>query len=123
MTDGTYSVRLILRDRAGRVSREAKSFVISSHPPLVRVRLDSSRVHPGNQVPLRVQASATTRTISARLYGAEPVFLHWDETRKASTGLLSVPPSLPPGRYSIHVTAEDVAHNVSREEVPIEVLP
>src|SRR5271170_2895968 len=36
LTDGTYSVRLILRDSQGHVFREAKSFVIASQPPTVR---------------------------------------------------------------------------------------
>src|SRR5271170_2736299 len=35
MADGTYPVRLILRDRDGSVYRESKSFVIASHPPVI----------------------------------------------------------------------------------------
>ena len=38
--DGTYSVRLILRDAAGHTYREAKSFVIASTPPDVKILLD-----------------------------------------------------------------------------------
>ena len=34
LADGTYPVRLILRDRDGRVFRESKSFIIASHPPV-----------------------------------------------------------------------------------------
>jgi hypothetical protein len=37
--------------------------------------------------------------------------------------MLVIPTNLPAGRYSIHVTAEDIAHNVSHQEVPIEVVP
>ncbi len=123
LADGTHVVRLILRDRKGHVYREEKSFLISSHPPLVRVHLDATRVRPGDRVALHVQASGTTRTITAQLYGAEPLFLRWDEVQKSNTGMLIVPASLPAGRYSIHVTAEDIAHNVSHEEVPLEVVP
>lgn len=123
LADGAYVVRLILRDHEGRVFREQKTFVISSHPPIVRVHLDSPRIRAGGRLALRVQASQTTRTITAQLYGAEPLALHWTETDKANTGTLFIPANLPPGRYSIHVTAEDIAHNVSRQEVPLEVLP
>jgi len=123
MPDGAHSVRLILRDRQGHVYREEKTFLISSHPPIVRVNAGSGKVHAGQQLTLRVQASETTRTITARLYGVAPLTLHWNESQKANTGVLSVPANLPPGRYGIHVTAEDIAHNVSHQEVPLEVLP
>ncbi len=123
LADGTHVVRLILRDRSGHVYREQKSFLISSRPPLVRVHLDATRVRPGDRVAVHVQASGTTRTITAQLYGAEPLSLRWDEVDKSNTGILIVPASLPAGRYSIHVTAEDIAHNVSHQEVPLEVVP
>jgi len=123
MSEGTHFVRLILRDRLGHVYREQKAFTISSQTPLVQVRLDSERVRAGQRVGLQVRASQTTRRITARLYGAAPVSLRWDENSKANTGMLDVPSSLPAGRYSIHVTAEDIAHNVSHQEVPIEILP
>ncbi len=121
--DGTHIVRLILRDKNGHVYREQKTFVISSHPPVVRIRLASSRVHPGDELKLRVEASETTRTITARLYGAEPLSLRWSEADKSNIGTLAIPSTLPAGRYSIHVSAEDIAHNVSQQEVPLEVLP
>jgi Ca-activated chloride channel homolog len=123
MPDGAHTVRLILRDRAGHVYREQKTFLISSHPPVVRVHLNSTRVRAGERLTLNVQASQTTRTLTAQLYGASPLYLKWDDSRKSNTGILTVPASLPAGRYSIHVTAEDIAHNVSHQEVPIEVLP
>lgn len=123
LADGVYTVRLILRDREGRVARENKTFLISSQPPLVRATLDRNRARPGDTITLNVRASQTTRLITARLYGAEPVSLRWSEGAKSNTGTLIVPASLPAGRYSIHVTAEDVAHNVSHQEVPLDVLP
>jgi len=123
MRDGAHTVRLLLRDRNGNVYREQKTFIISSQAPVVRVHFASQRVHAGERVALRVQTSQTTRTITARLYGASPVILRWDEQSKASTGFLNIPASLPAGRYSVHVTAEDIAHNVSQQEVPLEILP
>jgi Ca-activated chloride channel family protein len=123
MPDGTHVVRLILRDQQGRVFHDQKSFVIASQAPVVRVHLDSNKVRAGGKLALRVQASETTRTITVGLYGADPLFLHWNAAEKSNTGLLNVPASLPSGRYSLHVTAEDIAHNVSHQEVPIEVLP
>lgn len=123
MEDGTYSVRLILRDRAGRVFRESKSFVISSRPPVVRVRLEKKQFRRGEVVALRVVASQGTRTVVARMYGVAPVSLRWNQRAGANTGELLIPAELPAGRYSLTVTAEDVAHNIGSQEVSLDVVP
>jgi Ca-activated chloride channel family protein len=123
MSDGTYQVRLIMRDGAGRAYREAKSFVIASKPPVLRVSADKASARVGEAVTLRARASASTRTIVARLYGAAPVELRWDGRTGASTGVLTVPAAVPAGRYAIRVTAEDIAHNVSSQEITFDVLP
>jgi Ca-activated chloride channel homolog len=123
MKDGVYNVRLILRDKSGNSYREAKTFVIASTPPTVRVRLDRSRFHRGDVMQLRVSASQSTRTLSARLEGLAPVSLRWNPSASASTGELVVPPDLPTGSYTLTVTAEDIAHNLGSQEVHIEVVP
>jgi Ca-activated chloride channel family protein len=123
MNDGTYSVRLILRDRAGHVYRESKTFVIASKPPLVRVHLDKRRFGRGEMVRLRVSASNTTRTVVARMFGVGPVSLHWSPEQQANTGEFAVPAQLAPGSYVLTVTAEDFAHNIGSQEVPLEILP
>ncbi len=46
MQDGTYTVRLVLRDRAGHTYREFKTFVIASKPPVVQIRLDTQTLSP-----------------------------------------------------------------------------
>ena len=121
MTDGVYQVRLILRDREGHVYRESKSFVIASKTPMLRARLERPRVHAGETVGISAQVSANARTITARLYGAMPVALRWNSAAKANTGEMVVPAYLPPGKYTIHVTAEDIAHNVGTQEVALEI--
>ena len=121
MTDGVYQVRLILRDRDGHVYRESKSFVIASKTPVLRARLERPRVHAGETVRISAQVSANARTITARLYGALPVPLRWSSAAKSNTGDLVVPAYLPPGKYTVHVTAEDIAHNVGTEEVALEI--
>lgn len=123
MKDGTYSVRLILRDKAGHAYHESKTFVIASTPPTVHVRLDSGRFHPGDAVPLRVSASQSTRILTAHLEDFAPVSLHWDGTAGANTGTLVIPHDLPAGNYTLTVTAEDIAHNLGTEEVRVEVVP
>jgi len=123
MTDGTYAVRLILRDREGHVYRESKSFVIVTQPPVVRIHLDKKQFQRGEPIPLRVSASARTRTVVARMYGAEPAYLFWNQDAGANTGNLLVPADLPAGSYTLTVTAEDIAHNIGSQEVTIEVLP
>jgi Ca-activated chloride channel family protein len=121
MADGTYQVRLILRDRDGHVYREQKSFVIASKAPVLHVRLGQQHVRGGETLRVAVLASGNARTISARLFGAEPVRLTWNSAAKANTGEIVVPRTLPPGRYTLNVTAEDIAHNIASQEVPVEV--
>lgn len=123
MQDGTYRVRLILRDREGRTYRESKTFVIASKPPELKVRLDKARYRAGDAVNVRVSASETARTIVARMYGAAPAHIRWNPEMRSNTGVLVVPAHLAAGRYKLTVTAEDFAHNVGTEEVAIEVVP
>jgi len=123
MADGTYTVRLILRDKLGRVSRESKTFVIASKPPVVRVKLDKPQYRRGETVRVTVSASATTRTITARMQGAPAAYLRWNPEMKSNTGAIVVPAHLPAGRYRMTVNAEDFAHNTGTGEVALEVLP
>ena len=123
MHDGVYSVRLILRDKAGHAYRESKTFVIASTPPTVHIRLDRNRFRRGDTIPLRVSASQSTRNLTARLEGLAPVSLRWNASAAASTGQLVVPPDMPAGSYTLTVTAEDIAHNLGTQEVRIEVVP
>jgi Ca-activated chloride channel homolog len=123
MQDGTYTVRLILRDKVGRTYRESKTFVIASKPPVVRVKLDRNRYERGQTIDLRVSASESTRTLVARMDGAVPVALRWDAKVAANTGFLRIPDETIPGTYKLTVTAEDIAHNIVTQEVQIEVLP
>jgi Ca-activated chloride channel family protein len=123
MQDGTYTVRLILRDRMGHTYRESKTFVIASQPPVVNIRLDRERFHRGEVVNLSVRASQSTRTLIARLEGAAPVELHWDARAGANTGQILIPEQEISGVYKLTVTAEDIAHNIGSEEVQIAVLP
>ena len=123
MQDGTYTVRLILRDQAGHTYRESKTFVIASKPPLVQVKLDRKRYQRGENILIKVAASETTRTLVARMDGAVPVPLRWDSKSGANSGALGIPEQMVPGTYKLTVTAEDIAHNIGTQEVQIEVLP
>jgi len=123
MEDGTHTVRLVLRDRNGAVYREAKTFVIASKTPTVKIILSRKQFRKGESIPLRVQASSSTRTLLAQLEGAAPVSLRWNPDESASTGEIAVPTELVPGRYRLTVTAEDIAHNIGVQEVQIEIIP
>jgi len=123
MEDGTHTVRLVLRDRNGSVYREAKTFVIASKTPAVKIILSRKQFRKGESIPLRVQASASTRTLLAQLEGAAPVHLRWNPDELASTGEIAVPSELVPGRYRLTVTAEDIAHNIGVQEVQVEIIP
>jgi len=123
MEDGTHTVRLVLRDRNGAIYREAKTFVIASKPPVVKIILNRKQFRKCESIPLRVQASSSTRTLLAQLEGGPPVNLRWNPDESASTGEILVPGELAPGRYRLTVTAEDIAHNIGAQEVQIEVIP
>ncbi|MGH9522590.1 MAG: VIT domain-containing protein [Terriglobales bacterium] len=123
MQDGTYTVRLILRDRLGHAYRESKTFVIASTPPVVVIKLERTRFQRGQVVNVSVRASQSTRTLIASLQGAAPVELHWNARAGANTGSVIIPQDMAPGTYRLTVTAEDIAHNVGSEEVQLEVLP
>jgi Ca-activated chloride channel family protein len=123
MKDGSYPVRLVLRDANGQVYRESKNFVIASTPPTVKVRMDRTRYRAGETILLKVSASESTRTLTARLEGLAPVSLRWDRERGASIGQIGLPAALPAGQYVLAVTAEDMAHNQGGAEVRIEVVP
>ncbi len=127
MKDGTYSVRLILRDVRGNTYREEKTFVIASTPPVVKVVLGNRQLQRGQAVTVKANASQSTRTLIARLSGAGfesmPVTLRWNTAAAANTGVLDVPSDMPIGRYALSVTAEDVAHNMGTEEVQVDVVP
>jgi Ca-activated chloride channel family protein len=123
MQDGTYSVRLVLRDKQGHTYREAKTFVIASKPPVVQIKLDRKRFQRGQVVELKVAASKSTRTLVAHLDGVAPVGLRWDARAGASTGQLMIPEQAIPGTYKLTVTAEDIAHNMGTQGVEIEIVP
>ncbi len=123
MQDGTYTVRLVLRDRLGHTYRESKTFVIASKPPIVQIKLDRKRFRRGQVLNLKVSASQSTRTLVARLEGAPPVGLKWDPRAGANTGHLVIPDQTIPGTYRLTITAEDIAHNIGTQGVDIEIVP
>lgn len=123
MKDGTYAVRLILRDTQGNTYNEAKTFVIASTPPTVKLQLPRTSLHRGEILELRASATASTRTLTARLEGLAPIPLRWNPRIALNTGTLAIPRDLPLGRYTLTVTAEDIAHNLGTQEVQVDVLP
>jgi len=123
MKDGTYNVRLILRDANGNTYDEAKTFVIASTPPAVKLQLIRTQLHRGETLEIRAQATASTRTLTARLEGVAPIALRWNAHALTNTGTLTIPSTLPIGRYTLTVTAEDIAHNLGSQEVQVDVIP
>jgi Ca-activated chloride channel family protein len=123
MKDGTYNVRLILRDTHGNTYNEAKTFVIASTPPVVKLQLARNSVRRGETLEIRAAASSSTRTLTAQIEGVAPATLRWNPRAQTNTGGLVVPSDLPLGRYTLTVTAEDIAHNLGSQEVSIDVIP
>jgi Ca-activated chloride channel family protein len=123
MKDGTYNVRLLLRDTHGNTYRESKTFVIASTPPVVKLQLSSTSIHRGQPLELRASASSSTRSLAARIEGLAPATLRWNPRAQTNTGTLNIPADLPIGHYVLTITAEDIAHNLGSQEVQLDVLP
>jgi Ca-activated chloride channel family protein len=123
LPDGTYPVRLVMRDHSGQTYRESKTFVIASKSPTVQIKLPKTRYRRGEVLDLKVAASQNTRTLVARLEGSVPATLRWDAKSGANTGQLLISEKMIPGTYHLSVTAEDVAHNMGSQGVDIEIVP
>ncbi|HKY04814.1 MAG TPA: VWA domain-containing protein, partial [Blastocatellia bacterium] len=122
MSDGVYYCRLVLIDKQGRAYQEDKSFVIDSHAPKLEATVGKPVAHAGEELIITVRADSDTRMIAARIFGAMPVRVSWNDEAKANVGRLRIPAGLPSGTYTIQVTAEDFAHNSSITEMTIQVV-
>jgi Ca-activated chloride channel family protein len=123
MKDGTYNVRLLLRDTHGNTYTEAKTFVIASTSPTVKLQLARTSAHRGEAFEIHAAASASTRTLTAQIDGVASTLLRWNPCAQINTGILTIPNDLPVGRYTLTVTAEDIAHNLGSQEVSLDVVP
>ena len=122
LPDGTYRCRLLMTDRDGNAYQETKSFVIDSHAPKLKVRLDNTTVRAGDDLTVRVSADSDTVRLFARMYGSQPAQLTWSRQEQTNVGKLRIAAGLATGRYTITVSAEDSAHNQSTAEIPIDVI-
>ena len=122
LPDGTYRCRLMMTDRDGNAYQETKSFVIDSHAPKLKVKLDSTTVRAGEDLVVKVSADSDTVRLFARMYGSQPSQLTWSPREQTNTGKLRIAPGLASGRYTLTVSAEDSAHNQSTAEVTIDVV-
>jgi Ca-activated chloride channel family protein len=122
MADGVYHCRLILVDKQGRAYQEEKSFVIDSRPPKLQASVNQRVVRAGEDLTITVRSDRDTRTIAARIFGAMPVPVVWDDKARASIGHLRIPAGLPSGTYTIAITGEDFAHNSSSTELTVQVV-
>ena len=122
LPDGTYRCRLLMTDKTGNAYQETKSFVIDSHAPKLKVKLDNTSVRAGDDLVVRVSADSDTVRLFARMYGSQPAQLTWSGREQTNVGTLRLAAGLATGRYTITVSAEDSAHNQSTVEIPIDVV-
>ncbi len=124
MQDGTYTVRLILRDRPGhdlsRVEDIRDRQQAAGRPDEARRK----RFQRGQTIDLKVQRFAEHAHAgrAAGRRGAGRTEVESAGGRQYRRSLL-IPEQTIPGTYKLTVTAEDIAHNIGTQEVQIEVLP
>ena len=80
--------------RRGTRTAKQKTFVIASTPPEVKIKLERTRFHRGEVMLVKAGATASTRTLMARLEGAAPVDLRWSRAAEASVGEMRIPETL-----------------------------
>jgi len=123
MVDGTYSCRLILRDKSGVSYVEKKTFVIDSRAPVARATVDRSSYRAGDTVQVKVRSDADTRHIRLRFGNMAPVEARWEPAAQASMAYIPLPEQIATGQFAIEIAAEDFAHNVSMSQIAISVVP
>lgn len=121
MKDGRYFCRLAITDQAGIMSMELKEFIVDSAPPRLTLKLKNDRLEPGQALELFVDADADTRRISAQLGALPAAAVRWDDQARVNRGSILVPGSLAPGEYTLRITAEDFAHNVTSMQKSIRI--
>jgi Ca-activated chloride channel family protein len=121
LEDGSYTVRIVLRDVAGGTASESKRFVIDGRAPKVVPELPRA-VHPGEMLRVAVRTDEDVIVLEARLGDGAPVPLRWDEASKRSVGLIHVPSALI-GAHSIFIEAVDAAKNRGFARGLVEVRP
>ena len=122
LPDGTYRCRLLMTDLDGNAYQETKSFVIDSHAPRLKVKVDQATIKAGDELVVKVSADSDTVRLFARMYGSQPAQLTWSSQQQTNVGKLRIAAGLATGRYTITVSAEDAAHNQSTTEIPIDVV-
>lgn len=116
MRDGAYRCSLVLTDSEGNLYQEEKDFVIDSRPPELQVRTDQERYAPGAEVKVFVNADADTRSIQVRIGELLPAEARYRTASGASEAAIRLPQAMPPGTYTLKVTAVDFARNTTTIE-------
>jgi Ca-activated chloride channel family protein len=111
MNDGTYFCNLLLTDLEGNLYEEKKEFIIDSRPPSLSISTDKENYLPGEEVEFRVQADRDTRRILIRLGSLAPVEARYRTAAGASVARLRLPLDMPPGEYTVKISAVDFARN------------
>ncbi len=118
--DGEYSCRLLLKDNAGNVYKEKKTYVVDNSPPVIKVVIPKE-VLPGDIVKVMVYADSDTKLLNAKFPYSRLVRLKYDANEKASIGYLKIDDKIDAGSYNLKITATDFAHNSSTKEIVIRV--
>ncbi len=113
MKDGQYFARIVLTDSSGKKTMEYKEFVVDGSPPRLKLRLPDEAPGPGRTLEIAVDADPDVRTINAKLGCLPAAPVKWDPEARINKGSILLPAGWPSGEYTLRITAEDFAHNVT----------
>lgn len=123
LPDGVYKCRLLLTDNQGQGYQEEKTFVIDSNAPKLKVSLESTTLHAGEELTIRASADKDTIRLIAKLYSLPTTNLKWSSKEQTNVGKIFIPNDLPTGHYTLSVIAEDGAYNQASQEINLTILP
>ena len=121
LPDGSYTVRIVLRDAAGGAASESKRFVIDGRAPAIAPEIPRV-ARSGETLRVAVRTDEDVIVLEARLGDGAPVPLRWDDAAKRSVGFIRVPSALI-GAQPFFIEAVDAAKNRGFARGLVEVRP
>lgn len=115
--DGQYVFKVILTFRNKIIFENNKVFYIDRNPPVLKILNAVNHFRQGNTYQLQVKSNENLDYFYCEFYNRKIKF--YQQSEYVYCAFLSVPVKAKPNAFSIHLTAEDVAGNITKFESEI----